>query len=131
MVLVVLHIISPGMSSLAPGVVEKFANGRNLSNGEAACVQVIQIMEGYSRGRTKNCSVTISDGIHCMDVMLSPHLIELASKGSVTLFTIISISNASVMETATGVGCIVLQMEVKHKEHQFDVIFLHLMTFAY
>jgi hypothetical protein len=111
--LVVLYIISPGMCLLTPGVVEKFANCCNLSNGEAACVQVIQIMEGYSRGRTKKCTVTISDGIHCMDVMLSPHLIELVSKGSVTLFTIISISNASVMKTATSVGCIVLQMEIK------------------
>jgi hypothetical protein len=101
------------MSLLTPGVVEKFANGHNLSNGKAACVQVIQIMKGYSRGRSKNCSVTISDGIHCMDVMLSSHLIELVSKGGVTLFTIISISNASVMKAATGVGCIMLQMEVK------------------
>jgi hypothetical protein len=101
------------MSTLTPGVVEKFSNGHNLSNGEAACVQVIQIMEGYSRGRKKNCTVTISDGTHCMDVMLSPHLIDLVSKGSVALFSIISIINASGMETATGVGCIMLQMEVK------------------
>ncbi len=116
MALVVLHIISisPGMSTLTPGVVERFANGRNLSNGEAACVQVIQIMKGYSRSRTKKCTVTISDGIHCMDVMLSPHLIELVPKGTLTLYTIISINNAAVMDTATGVGCVVLQMEVQH-----------------
>jgi hypothetical protein len=74
------------MSMLTPGVVEKFANGRSLSNGEAASVQVIQIKEGFSSGRAKKCMVTISDGIHCMDVMLSPHLIELVSKGSMRLF---------------------------------------------
>jgi hypothetical protein len=58
--------------------------------------------------------VTISDSIHCMDVMLSPNLIELVSKGSMKLFSIISISNAAVMDTATSVSCIMLQMAVKH-----------------
>jgi hypothetical protein len=36
------------------------------------------------------------------------------SKGTLTLYTVISIRNAAVMDTATGVGCVVLQMKVQH-----------------
>jgi hypothetical protein len=95
-------------------LLRNFVNGHNLSSGEPTFVQVIQIKEGFSSGRAKNCMVMISDGIHCMDVMLSPHLIELVSKGSITIFSIILISDAAMMDTATGIGCVVLQMAVVH-----------------